>query len=133
MKCAHGCWHSYVDLSIGSIEHFRGFLYPPFISMGLSREDVLALGQLARIALDEDEAARAERELDSVLGYVDRLQRVPTDGVEEASPTPLPASAFRVDEAIPCDDAGRALIIGNFPAKQNDLLKAPAVFERPKK
>jgi aspartyl/glutamyl-tRNA(Asn/Gln) amidotransferase C subunit len=92
--------------------------------MALTREDVLALGNLARIALDEDEAARAERDLDGILGYVDRLQKIPTDGV---------SSAFRPDEAISSSDETRRLILQNFPAKQNDLLKAPAVFERPKK
>lgn len=101
--------------------------------MALTREDVLALGNLARIALDDDEAARAERELDGILGYVDRLQKVPTDGVEEAAPPAVVATGFRPDNAISASDETRRLIMENMPSKQNGYLKAPAVFERPKK
>lgn len=101
--------------------------------MALTREEVLALGNLARIALDEEEAARAERELDGILGYIDRLQKVPTDGVEEAAPAAVAAADFRPDEAISASEETRRLIAKNFPAQQGGFLKAPAVFERPKK
>ncbi len=101
--------------------------------MPLTKQEVSALAHLARIALDEDEVVRAEKELDGILGYVDRLQKVDTRGVEEASAPAVQAIAFREDVAIPCGDVARGLIIADFPAKQNDLLKAPAVFERPKK
>ena len=109
-------------------------MYPPFIiSMALNREDVAGLAHLARIALNDEELTRAEKELENVLGYVDRLQKVNTDGVEEAAPLALTATAFREDTAISYPEEGRDLIIQNFPAKQANYLKAPAVFERPKK
>jgi aspartyl-tRNA(Asn)/glutamyl-tRNA(Gln) amidotransferase subunit C len=100
--------------------------------MSLSREDTAALGQLARIALSEEELARAEKELDSVLGFVDRLQKVDTTDVEEAGAPPVEAMSFRPDEALACDAVGRELILKNFPARQEDLLKVPGVFEKPK-
>lgn len=101
--------------------------------MPLTRSEVSALAHLARIALDDEELARAERELEHILGYVDRLQQVDTRGVEEAATPAVIATAFREDTAVSCDDEGRRLIVQNFPAKQGDFLKAPAVFERPKK
>ena len=100
--------------------------------MPLTKQEVSALAHLARIALDEDEVARAEKELDGILGYVNRLQKVDTQGVEEAAPVAVRAIAFREDVAMSCGDESRRLMIQNFPAKQSDLLKAPAVFERPK-
>jgi aspartyl-tRNA(Asn)/glutamyl-tRNA(Gln) amidotransferase subunit C len=100
--------------------------------MSLSREDVAALGQLARIALSEEELVRAEKELDGILGFVDRLQKVDTKDVEEASPPPVEAMSFRADEVLSCDALGRELILKNFPARQEDLLKVPGVFEKPK-
>lgn len=99
----------------------------------MTREDVAALAHLARIALNDEELARAEKELENILGYVDRLQKVNTDGVEEATPPAVAAKSFRPDEAIQSDEQTLTLIIENFPAKQAGLLKAPAVFERPKK
>jgi aspartyl/glutamyl-tRNA(Asn/Gln) amidotransferase C subunit len=71
--------------------------------------------------------------LDGILGYINRLQKVSTDGVDEAAPAAVTAADFRPDEAISASDETRRLIAENFPAKQNGYLKAPAVFERPKK
>src|SRR5690348_5375225 len=69
-------------------------------SMALKREEVAGLAHLARIALNDEELTRASTELESVLAYVDRLQKVPTDGVEEAAPAAVVATGFRPDEAI---------------------------------
>lgn len=100
--------------------------------MSLTRDDVKQLADLARLQLTDEEIATAERELDSILHYVDRLQKIDTAGVE---PMTLPARAegWRADEAMPCDELTRELIFGNFPARSGDLLKTPAVFENPKK
>ena len=99
----------------------------------MTREDVSALAHLARIALNEEELSRAEKELENVLKFVNRLQKVPTDGVEEAAPAAVVASGFRQDKAIQSSSETLQLIVQNFPSKQGGLLKAPAVFERPKK
>jgi len=100
--------------------------------MSLSREDILKLADLARLELSEDELVAAEREVGAVLGYVERLKDVDTDGVEPMT-MPAKAEGWRVDEAFPCDDATRELILSNFPARKDDLLKTPAVFTAPKK
>lgn len=101
--------------------------------MSLTREDIASLAHLARIGLSDEEQTRAEKELDSVLGYVDRLQKVDTSGAEEAAPPAVRAASFRNDEVMACDEAGRQFILSNFPARQEDLLKVPAVFEKPKR
>lgn len=98
--------------------------------MPLSRDDVKRLADLARIRLSDDEMKRAEKELDSVLTYVDRLQRVDTDGVEPH--TPPVRSDWRKDVALPCDGVAREQILANFPARKADLLQTPGVFEKPK-
>ena len=121
-----------VQDNLSILEESPLFLYHPCV-MPLTKQEVSALAHLARVALDEDEVARAEKELDGILGYVDRLRNVDTKGVEEAASMAVQANAFREDVAMPSTDESRQLIIQNFPAKQNDLLKAPAVFERPKK
>jgi aspartyl-tRNA(Asn)/glutamyl-tRNA(Gln) amidotransferase subunit C len=98
--------------------------------MALSREDVKRLADLARIRLSDEEMERAEKELDSVLGYVDRLQQVDTTGVDPF--TPPVRSEWREDVALPCDDLAHELILSNFPARKGDLLQTPGVFEKPK-
>ncbi|MFA5129411.1 MAG: Asp-tRNA(Asn)/Glu-tRNA(Gln) amidotransferase subunit GatC [Patescibacteria group bacterium] len=100
--------------------------------MSLTKEELQSIANLARIGLSEEEADRLRHELDGILGYVDRLQLIDTTGIPEASSIPVQADEFRVDEVNDCGDAARALIIDNFPASQSNMLKAPAVFEKPK-
>lgn len=100
--------------------------------MPLSREDIKQLADLARLALTDEEIAAAEKELDSILGYVDRLRKVRTDNVEPQS-MPAKERGWRKDEEMACDELTRELIVSNFPSRKGVLLSVPAVFERPKK
>ncbi len=98
--------------------------------MSISRQDVIHLAELARLELTAGEISSAEKELETILGFVDRLKVVNTDGIESAS---MPATnVWREDVVQPCDDVTRALILSNFPARKGDLLATPGVFERPK-
>lgn len=99
--------------------------------MKLSREDVKGLADLARLELTKEELKAAERELGAILGYVDRLSAVDTEGVLPMTMPPK-AEGWRHDVALPCDAAARELILSNFPARKGDLLKTPGVFEKPK-
>lgn len=101
--------------------------------MSLSREEIQGIAHLARVGLSDEELERVGKDLDSILEYVDRLQKVDTEGVPEAASPLVEAKDFRVDEVDACTDAEQALIVNNFPASQAGMLKAPAVFERPKK
>jgi aspartyl-tRNA(Asn)/glutamyl-tRNA(Gln) amidotransferase subunit C len=101
--------------------------------MRMPKEDVLAVANLARIGVAEDEIERIGDELGAVLGYVERLQSVDTTGVPEASALPIEAAGFRADEVNAASDLERELILGNFPASEGGFLKAPAVFEKPKR
>lgn len=100
--------------------------------MSLTKEDVKRLADLARLELSEDEANRAERELDAVLGYVDRLTKVHTEGVEPHA-MPARAEGWRADDAVECDDLTHELVLSNFPDRKGNLLHVPAVFTSPKK
>lgn len=100
--------------------------------MSLTRDDVKKLAELARLELSEAEAAKAETDLDAVLGYVERLAQVDTTGVEPSGPAPK-AEGWREDVAIDCDDLGHELILSNFPARKGNLLHTPGVFVAPKK
>jgi aspartyl-tRNA(Asn)/glutamyl-tRNA(Gln) amidotransferase subunit C len=98
--------------------------------MTLTRDEVRQLADLARLDLSEEELAMAEQDLDKILGYVDRLKKVETEGVE---PFTMPArTEWRPDVELPCDYAAREIILSNFPERVGDLLKTPGVFDKPK-
>ena len=98
--------------------------------MRLTREDILHLADLARVELGEEEVKRAEGDLTSILGYVERLAAVDTGGIEPFSQPKR--ETWRPDVAVPSTESVRAGIIANFPDKQGALLKTPGVFAHPK-
>lgn len=101
--------------------------------MALTREEVAKIALLARIGFSDEELDRVGKDLSGILGYVDRLQQVDTEGVPEAASPLVSANAFRADEAEWCAPDVLSLVTENFPESQQGLLRAPAVFDRPKK
>lgn len=99
--------------------------------MPLNREDVKGLADLARLELSEEELKLREKELEAILGYVDRLQQIDTAGVEPY--TIEETDVWRPDVALPTDDLARELLLANFPSRKGELLHVPPVFEAPKK
>ncbi len=83
--------------------------------------------------MTDEEVDRAESDLGAILGYVERLQNVDTTGVPEAAAPAVEAAGFRLDEVNASTDVERSLILDNFPASEGGFLKAPAVFEKPKR
>lgn len=69
----------------------------------LSPEEVRAVARLSRLALREDEVEPLRRELDAVLGYMDRLRAIDLEGVE-----PLTHPAPATNRLFP-DDPGPTL------------------------
>ena len=52
--------------------------------MAVTIDDVRHIAALARLGLDDDRAALLVRELNTILGHMDALSKVNTDGVQEA-------------------------------------------------
>ena len=96
----------------------------------MTKEELQALANLARLDLTEEELKKLHREMDSILGYVNRLQNIETAGVMEGSM--VEETFLRSDEAAPVDHATREVMISNFPQRVGDALSVPAVFENPK-
>lgn len=64
----------------------------------LSADQVRHIAALARLELSDAEVARLTGELGAILGYVDQLREVPTDGVEPTAQVTGTASVLRADE-----------------------------------
>ncbi len=66
------------------------------------------LAQLSRLSLREGEAEAFREQLARVIGYVEQLQAVDVDGIQEFLPPTRQGSALRRDEpglALPVDEA----------------------------
>lgn len=95
--------------------------------MALERSDVEKIAHLARLGLNEAEIPRTTDTLNSILGLVDAMQAVDTDGIEPLA-HPLEATQrLRPDAVTEANhrDAYQAIA----PAVENGLYLVPKVIE----
>jgi aspartyl-tRNA(Asn)/glutamyl-tRNA(Gln) amidotransferase subunit C len=69
--------------------------------MPVTREDLLHVAALARIALDEASIPRLVRELNGILEHMDVLRRVDTTGVMGAEAVGDAGMPLRADGGVP--------------------------------
>jgi aspartyl-tRNA(Asn)/glutamyl-tRNA(Gln) amidotransferase subunit C len=105
----------------------------------VSDKDVSYVAELAHLELTDEECARMLKDLNSILGYIDRLSELDTSDVE---PMAQVASrhgertdeaarfgyAMRPDELRPC--LPREDAMQNAPASDGTFFKVPKVIER---
>jgi aspartyl-tRNA(Asn)/glutamyl-tRNA(Gln) amidotransferase subunit C len=91
--------------------------------------EVREIAQLSRLRLAEPEVARLTGELDAILGYIDELKQVDTEGVEpmtHAVPFDCP---LRVDEVGPMLTPDEAL--AGAPRREGTLFVVPRIVPGP--
>ncbi len=93
----------------------------------ITREEIERIAALARLSLSNDEAERMATELDSILGYVESLAEVDTEGIAPTSHViPLP-TPLREDRGGPSLDPEVAL--ANAPEREGSAFVVPKVIE----
>jgi len=101
--------------------------------MKLTTEDVRRLSTLAQMEMTESEVESFRGDADAILGYVERLKTVDTDGVDPHGSPSKGEGEWRPDVVVPCTEAVMTEIVKRFPEREGDLLRTPGIFERPKK
>ena len=86
------------------------------------------VANLARLSLSEEEKKMYGSQLSSIFSYIDLLNEVNTDSVEETCQVTGLEDVFREDEIIECSEEEKAEIIRSFPKKIGALLRVKAVF-----
>ena len=88
--------------------------------------DIAKVAKLARLALTEDELNRYGEQLADILEHAERVQALPTDGVEPTShPVPM-VNGFRPDEVGECLD--RSSFLSQAPDSQDGLFRVPRIL-----
>jgi len=95
--------------------------------MSLSDEEIRRIARLARIALRDEESAGVRDRLNRVLGLIDRLQAVDTDGIEPMSHALDVVQPLRPDAVTETDQ--RARLQAGAPAVEEGLYLVPKVIE----
>lgn len=90
-------------------------------------EEVRKVARLGRLELSDDDLVLIARQLSAIIGYVDQLKELNTDGVEPmAHPLPI-QNVFRSDELVPSLTVDEAL--RNAPARSGDFFAVPAILD----
>jgi aspartyl-tRNA(Asn)/glutamyl-tRNA(Gln) amidotransferase subunit C len=89
----------------------------------ITKEEVLKIAHMSRIAIHENEIDTLIKQLEAVLAYAARVNEV---AVGQQAPLPQNSNVFREDIIIPCD---AARIKKEGPDVEADYFVVPAILE----
>lgn len=115
--------------------------------MRITERDVLYVAGLANLELTGEERLRMQRDLDSILGYVDLLNELDTQAVEPMAQirfdtgdqSRLHANGYSAQDQVvlsglrsdvPVASLSREAALRNAPATDGKFFKVPKVVER---
>ena len=93
--------------------------------------DIKHVAKLARIKIDEKEEKKLQKDLDSILKYIDKLNAVDTEGVEPLYQTTGLVDSFREDEPrgeFKMDENLNERLVGQAPNKEGCFVKVRPVL-----
>ena len=95
--------------------------------MSVDEKTVRHVAKLARIAMSDGEIAALVPELNQILGWVDQLAEVDTDGVEPL--TAVIEQKLRLRDDVVTDGDLRDKVLANAPDAQHGFFAVPKVIE----
>jgi aspartyl-tRNA(Asn)/glutamyl-tRNA(Gln) amidotransferase subunit C len=94
--------------------------------MGLMKIDVLHIAKLANLPLSPEDTKKYKRQLLAILGYIDKLKNVKTDGITETSQVTGLENVTKSDKSavsLPQEEA-----LANSQQVKNGSFKVKAIF-----
>ncbi|BCS55601.1 Asp-tRNA(Asn)/Glu-tRNA(Gln) amidotransferase subunit GatC [Geobacter sp. SVR] len=95
--------------------------------MKITVAEVEYVARLARLDLSEEEKGLFAGQMDAILGYVEKLGELDTDGIQPTSHAVPMENAFRQDRAEPSIGVEKAL--ANAPNRLESFYRVPKVIE----
>lgn len=95
--------------------------------MNITVADVEHVARLARLELSEDEKNLFAGQMGAILGYVEKLKELDTEGIMPTSHAVPMENAFRDDISCPSIGVGSAL--ANAPDRAGSFYRVPNVIE----
>jgi len=93
----------------------------------LTRDDVIHLAMLAKLALNDEEIDRYSVEISRILDYVEQLQAVDISGLEPTSQVTGLLNVERIDE-IRSYGYEPKILLSNVPEVEEDQIKVRRVL-----
>ncbi len=98
----------------------------------LNKEEVQHIAALARLELSEKELEKYQKELSSILDYIEKLREVSVKGVEPTSHPGGLKNVFREDAESGKDGETARKMIESAPGKKDGYVKVKSILKRGK-
>ena len=95
--------------------------------MKITREEVQRVALLARLQLSPGEENLLTEQLDKILQYMEKLNRLDTANVEPLAHAVDAVNAFREDRAVNAPQPDH--LLANAPAQEKSFFKVPKIIE----
>jgi aspartyl-tRNA(Asn)/glutamyl-tRNA(Gln) amidotransferase subunit C len=95
--------------------------------MSVDTATVRHIARLARIAMSDAEVEALVPELNNILGWVEQLSEVDTDGVEPL--TAVIENKLRLRDDVVSDGGYRDDVLANAPGAEHGFFAVPKVIE----
>ncbi len=93
----------------------------------ITKKDIEKIASLARIHLEDSETDKLAKNLEGILGYVEKLKKLDVTNVEPTSHAMPIQNVYREDKVKPSLSQEDSLKIA--PQKHNGFFKVPQVIE----
>ncbi len=95
--------------------------------MEITKEMVAYVAELSRLKLSDEEAETARKGLGEIIGYMDVLNNIDTEGVEPMSHAFAVKNVMRDDVVKPSHN--RAELLANAPKSDEEAIIVPRTVE----
>ena len=95
--------------------------------MKLSSQEVEYVANLARLEISDEEKEKFTSQLNDILLYIDKLNKLDTEGVAPMSHAIALTNAFREDKIA--DSLGTEKSLANAPDARGEFFRVPKVIE----
>ena len=95
--------------------------------MKITDETIKYVSALAKLQLTKEEEERAKVDLESILGYMETMNELDTDGIEPMSHAFKVSNVFREDVVTNGDD--RENLLANAPVQKDGCFVVPKTVE----
>lgn len=96
--------------------------------MELQKKEIKHIAELARLKLSDREIKTYKKQLSDILGYIDQLQEVNTDDVEETAQVTGMENIYREDKKDIWPDDERQAALNEAPELEDDQVKVKKVL-----
>lgn len=96
-------------------------------NMKITREEVLHVARLARLAMSDEEIDLFTKQLSDILAYIDKLNELDTRDIEPTSHILPVRNVFREDKVR--ESLDREYILKNAPDRREEFFRVPKVIE----